>query len=39
MAPYDQMISGHARSKGLILVTNNLGEFVRVPGLRVEDWV
>ena len=38
IGPYDQMISGHARSKGLILVTNNLNEFVRVPGLRVEDW-
>lgn len=38
IGPYDQMISGHARSKGLILVTNNLSEFVRVPGLRVEDW-
>lgn len=38
IGPYDQMISGHARSKGLILVTNNLNEFVRVPGLRIEDW-
>ncbi|CAM3943634.1 tRNA(fMet)-specific endonuclease VapC [Vreelandella rituensis] len=36
---YDQMIAGHARSQGLILVTNNLREFKRVPGLRVEDWV
>lgn len=37
--PYDHMIAGHARSQGLILVTNNLREFNRVPGLRVEDWV
>lgn len=36
---YDFMIAGHARSMGLILVTNNLREFERVPGLRVEDWV
>lgn len=36
---YDLMIAGHARSKGLIVVTNNLKEFNRVPGLRVEDWV
>jgi len=36
---YDFMIAGHARSLGLILVTNNLREFERVPGLRVEDWV
>ncbi|CAI8855179.1 MULTISPECIES: type II toxin-antitoxin system tRNA(fMet)-specific endonuclease VapC [Pseudomonas] len=36
--PYDQMIAGHARSRGFIVVTNNLREFERVPGLRVEDW-
>lgn len=39
IGPYDHMIAGHARSLGLILVTNNLREFERVPGLRVEDWV
>lgn len=39
MGPYDHMIAGHSRSKGLILVTNNRREFDRVPGLRVEDWV
>ncbi len=39
IGPYDQMIAGHARSQGLILVTNNQREFDRVPGLRVEDWV
>lgn len=39
IGPYDQMIAGHARSRGLILVTNNHSEFDRVPGLRVEDWV
>lgn len=39
IGPYDQMIAGHARSRGLILVTNNLQEFNRVPGLRVEDWL
>lgn len=38
IGPYDQMIAGHARSRGLILVTNNVREFERVPGLRVEDW-
>ena len=35
----DFMIAGHARSLGLILVTNNVRESERVPGLRVEDWV
>ncbi|SEJ51210.1 tRNA(fMet)-specific endonuclease VapC [Azotobacter beijerinckii] len=39
IGPYDQMIAGHARSQGLILVTNNLREFDRVPGLRIEDWI
>lgn len=39
IGPYDQMIAGHARSQGLIVVTNNRREFDRVPGSRVEDWV
>jgi len=38
IGPYDQLIAGHARSRGLIIVTNNRREFDRVPGLRVEDW-
>jgi tRNA(fMet)-specific endonuclease VapC len=38
IGPYDQLIAGHARSRGLIAVTNNLREFDRVPGLRIEDW-
>jgi len=36
---YDMMIAGHARSLGLILITNNRAEFERVPGLRLENWV
>lgn len=39
IGPYDQMIAGHARSRGLILVTNNGREFERVPGLRLDNWV
>ena len=35
---YDLLIAGHARSRGLIVVTGNLGEFTRVDGLRCEDW-
>ena len=35
---YDLLIAGHARSRGLIVVTGNLGEFNRVDGLRCEDW-
>lgn len=35
----DLHIAAHARSEGLILVTNNLKEFARVPALQMEDWV
>ena len=35
----DLHIAGHARSEGLVLVTNNVSEFMRVPGLQVENWV
>ncbi|MGO9544372.1 MAG: type II toxin-antitoxin system tRNA(fMet)-specific endonuclease VapC [Rhodomicrobium sp.] len=35
---YDVLIAGHARSRGLVVVTGNLGEFDRVEGLRCEDW-
>lgn len=35
---YDLLIAGHARSRGLIVVTGNLAEFRRVDGLRCEDW-
>jgi len=34
----DFWIAAHARAAGLILVTNNEGEFRRVPGLKVENW-
>lgn len=36
---YDLLIAGHARSRGLVVVTGNLGEFNRVDGLRCEDWL
>ena len=35
----DLHIAAHARSEGLTLVTNNLSEFERVPGLLTENWV
>lgn len=35
---YDVLIAGHARSRGLVVVTGNRGEFDRVEGLRCEDW-
>lgn len=34
----DMLIAAHARSLNLILVTNNVKEFQRVPGLRIENW-
>lgn len=34
----DTAIAGHARSQGLVLVTNNTDEFSRVTGLQLEDW-
>lgn len=38
IGPYDLLIAGQARAKELTVVTRNLGEFARVPGLRVENW-
>ena len=38
IGPYDLMIAGHARSRGLVVMTGNLREFNRVDGLRCEDW-
>ena len=35
----DMHIAAHARSEGLMLVTNNMGEFARVPALEAENWV
>jgi len=34
----DLFIAAHARSLGLTLVTNNIGEFERVPDLMLENW-
>jgi len=35
----DIHIAAHARSEGLVVVTNNLSEFARVPALQTENWV
>ncbi|GAB1234054.1 type II toxin-antitoxin system VapC family toxin [Ferrigenium sp. UT5] len=35
----DLHIAAHARSEGLVLVTNNIKEFEKVPALQVENWV
>lgn len=36
---HDIQIGGHARSEGLIVVKNNILEFARMSGVRVENWV
>lgn len=38
IGPYDVTIAGQAKARGLTLVTDNLAEFRRVPGLDLEDW-
>lgn len=38
IGPFDVMIAGHARSRGLCLITNNEREFMRVSGLRITNW-
>ncbi|HLA33430.1 MAG TPA: PIN domain-containing protein, partial [Rhodocyclaceae bacterium] len=35
----DLLIAAHARALGLILVTDNLREFARVPDLNLENWL
>lgn len=35
----DLHIAAHARSEGLVLVSNNLREFERVPALQLENWI
>lgn len=38
IGPLDTLIAAHAKALGMILVTNNTGEFARVEGLNLEDW-
>lgn len=38
IGPLDMMIAGHARSLDYTLVTNNVKEFKRVSGLKIENW-
>jgi tRNA(fMet)-specific endonuclease VapC len=39
IGPFDMLIAAHAKSLGLILVTNNTDEFERVKKLKIENWV
>ena len=35
----DLHIAAHARSEGMVIVSNNLREVARVAGLRLENWL
>ena len=39
IVPLDFMIAAHAISLKLTLISNNLREFIRGPGLKVENWI
>ena len=39
IGPMDELIAAHAKSQGLVLVTNNTREFERVEGLKMGNWV
>lgn len=39
IGPYDLQIAAQGISKGLTVVTHNTGEFSRVSGIELEDWV
>lgn len=38
IGPLDTQIAAHALALGVTLVSNNLREFSRIPGLRFENW-
>ena len=38
IGPIDMLLAAQALSKDLIFITNNVDEFVRVEGLKIEDW-
>ncbi|MDR2093808.1 MAG: type II toxin-antitoxin system VapC family toxin [Azoarcus sp.] len=38
IGPLDMLIAAHAMALGSVLVTNNLREFGRIPGLTLENW-
>ena len=39
IGPLDTLIAAHARSLSATVVTDNVGEFSRVPELAVESWL
>lgn len=39
IGPNDLLIAAHALDQDLVLITDNLNEFRRVPDLQVENWL
>lgn len=39
IGPYDMQIAAQAITRNLVLVTNNVAEFARIPNLKIENWV
>jgi tRNA(fMet)-specific endonuclease VapC len=39
IGPHDLLIASHALALEAVLVTDNTGEFSRVPGLVIENWL
>lgn len=39
IGPLDYLIAAQAKGLNLTLVTNNVKEFIRVKGLRIENWI
>jgi tRNA(fMet)-specific endonuclease VapC len=37
--PNDMLIAAHARALSLTVISDNIREFSRVPGLKVENWL
>lgn len=38
IGPYDVQIAGQALARDLTLISNNVGEFQRINGLKLQDW-
>jgi tRNA(fMet)-specific endonuclease VapC len=39
IGPFDMLIGAHAKSLKMTLVTNNVREFERIQGLKIENWI
>ena len=39
IGPLDTLIAAHALALGVTLVSNNLREFERIEGLKLENWI